>query len=93
MSDQASGEMHFANFHHEGAYIAHHKHYEADFKAIDENRFVKFEERETRSVLTVEMVKVLDHGKLSWLNFRLSNFIAAGPKGKSIVVRTSALYS
>ena len=32
---------------------------------IDENRFAKFEERETRSVLTTEMIKVLLNGELS----------------------------
>ena len=44
-------------------YVTAHKAYEA--LDIDKNRFVKFEERETRSVLTLDMMKVLCHGLLN----------------------------
>ncbi|CAB3985265.1 rhamnosyl O-methyltransferase-like [Paramuricea clavata] len=42
-------------------YVTAHKTFEA--RNIDENRFVKFEERDTRTVLTVAMIKTLCHGK------------------------------
>mgnify|MGYP002803382480 FL=1 len=42
-------------------YLTAHKVFEA--RSIDENRFVNFEDRETQSVLTAEMTKILCHGK------------------------------
>jgi hypothetical protein len=46
-------------------YVTAHKTFKA--RNIDENRFVKFEERDTRSVLTLDMIKTLCHGKLNCL--------------------------
>ena len=43
-------------------YLTAHKVFEA--RGIDENRFVNFEDRDTQSVLTAEMIKILCHGKL-----------------------------
>ncbi len=50
-------------------YMTAHKAFHS--RNIDENRFVRFEERDTRSVLTLEMIKVLCHGELNSLLFSL----------------------
>ena len=49
-------------------YAAAHKRFEAhSTTTIDNNRFVNFEERDTQSVLTVDIIKIICHGKLNWL--------------------------
>ena len=50
-------------------YAAAHKRFEAHSTiTIDNNnRFVNFVERDTQSVLTVDMIKIICHGKLNWL--------------------------
>ena len=63
--------------HYPDDYTAAHKRFEA--QSINKNRFVNFKERDTQSVLTVEMIKVICHGKLNWLLDTYVSFIIQGP--------------
>ena len=64
--------------HYPDDYTAAHKRFEA--QSINKNRFVNFEERDTQSVLTVEVIKVICHGKLNWLLDTYVSFIIQGIK-------------